>query len=187
MKTAFLRELGVTEQSIIDAIMAENGRDIDHVKKNNVAMETEIADLKSQLKDRDTQLNELKKSAGDNEKLTAKIAELEEQNKTAKVEYEEKLEALRRDNEIEGKLRDAKAKNLKAVKALLNSEEDLDKQIKKLVEGEETSFLFESAEQTNAVTTPKGTNPAGGTDTKPVSESKTLAEAIRGALTGTQN
>lgn len=179
MKTDFLKNLGITEQSVIDAIMAENGRDIENVKKNNASMETEIEGLKAQLTERDTQLTELKKTVGDNEKLTAKIAELEETNKTTKSEYEGKLEALRKDNEIESKLRDAKAKSVKAVKALLNSEEDLDKQIKKLVEDEATSFLFESAQQ---VQPPKGTEPAGGNNPPPVNQSKSFADAVRGAL-----
>lgn len=179
MKTDFLKNLGITEQSVIDAIMAENGRDIENVKKNTTSMETEIEGLKAQLTERDTQLTELKKTAGDNEKLTAKIAELEETNKTTKSEYEGKLEALRKDNEIESKLRDAKAKSIKAVKALLNSDEDLDKQIKKLSEDEATSFLFEAAQPTQP---PKGTEPAGGNNPPPANQTKSLADAIRGAL-----
>lgn len=182
MKTDFLKNLGITEQSVIDAIMAENGRDIENVKKNTTAMETEIEGLKTQLDERDTQLKELKKTVGDNEKLTAKIAELEEANKTTKSEYEGKLDALRKDNEIESKLRDAKAKSIKAVKALLNSDEDLDKQIKKLSEDEATSFLFETTSNNQP---PKGTNPASGGNPAPTNQPKSFADAIRGALTNT--
>lgn len=179
MKTAYLKELGITDQSVIDAIMAENGRDIERVKRNNESVQAEIDGLKAQIAERDGQLKDLKKAVGDNEALTTKLAELEEANKTAKTEYEGKLEALRKENELEMKLRDAKAKNVKAVKALINPEEDLDKQIKGLVAGEDTSFLFESATQS---TPPKGTEPAGGNINPPKAEPMTLVDAVRGAI-----
>ena len=180
MKTAFLKDLGIVDQTVIDAIMAENGRDIEKVKTDNESVKAENEGLKAQIAERDGQLKDLKKAVGDNEALTTKIAELEEANKTTKAEYEGKLEALRKDSELEMKLRDAKAKNVKAVKALINPDEDLDTQIKGLVAGEDTSFLFEIAP--SQPTPPKGTEPAGGNNTPPKVEVKTLADAVRGAL-----
>ena len=182
MKTAFLKDLGISEQSVIDAIMAENGRDIENVKKNISELETKIEGLNNQLNERDSQLTELKKNVGDNEALSNRISELEELNKTTKADYEKQLEELRRDNEIESKLRDANAKNIKAVKALLNDKDDLDEQIKKLTNDSETSFLFES--KTQDPTPPKGTEPASGSSKPTKTEPKTLADAVRTALTG---
>ena len=179
MKTNFLKELGIVEQSVIDAIMAENGRDIEKVKGDNEATKTEIEGLKAQIAERDAQLKELKKSVGDNEALTAKIAELEETNKKTKSEYEEQLETLRKDSEIELKLRDAKAKNVKAVRALLNADDDLDKQIKTLKENEETSFLFDSEKQ--EIIPPKGSTPAGG-QSSIVKPEPSFIDAIRKGL-----
>ncbi|GFN35812.1 phage scaffolding protein [Tepidimicrobium xylanilyticum] len=83
----------------------------------------EKKELKNQLDDRDKQLQELKVKAAGNEELTAKITELEELNKQTKEEYENKIAALRKETAIELALKDAKARNIKAVKALL----DLDK------------------------------------------------------------
>lgn len=79
--------------------------------------------LKIQLGERDIQLGELKIKATGNEDLTTKISELEILNTTTKIEYEEKIAKLRKETSIELVLKDNKAKNIKAVKALL----DLDK------------------------------------------------------------
>lgn len=181
MKSEYLREIGITDQETIDKIMAQNGRDIENAKKGITELETKVEGLESQLQERDDQLKELKKSAGDNEKLTAKIEELENTNKATTAEYEGKIEAMRKEYEIESKLRDAKAKNLKAVKALLNPDEDLDKQIKTLTEGEDTAFLFES-------TTPKeppkpnGFVPNGGKPKPSEHHATSFRDAVANAL-----
>lgn len=51
--------------------------------------------LEKDVSARDTQLEELRKSAGDNETLTKQIAELQSENKTAREKYEEDMKALR--------------------------------------------------------------------------------------------
>lgn len=56
---------------------------------NNAKKEAE-----KNLQDRDTQLEQLKASAGDNEALKAQIADLQTTNATAKTEYETKLKEL---------------------------------------------------------------------------------------------
>lgn len=83
----------------------------------------EKKELKNQLEERNKQLKELKEKAEGNEKLVARITELEELNKQTQKDYEEKIAALRKETAIELALKDAKARNIKAVKALL----DLDK------------------------------------------------------------
>ena len=97
-------------------------------------------ELKEQIEARDKQLNELKVKAAGNEELTAKITELDNLNKTTKEEYEKKMAALKKDE---------KAKNIKAVKALLDLEKvsidgdniiGLDEQLKSLKESD--SYLF---------------------------------------------
>lgn len=182
MKTAYLNEIGITDQSIIDKIMAENGRDIENAKKDYNTLQSKIEGLETQLNERDNQLKELKKSVKDNEDLTSKIAELEQLNVDTKKDYEAKLAALIKDNEIDGKLRDAKAKNLKAVRALLNTDEDIDKQIKTLRESEDTGFLFESGEPTSKP--PAGTTPRTGNQAPPETREMTFAERISNALKG---
>lgn len=174
MKTEFLKSLGIVDQEVINSIMAENGRDIEKVKAANTTFESEIEGLKKQLGERDEQLKTLKASVKDNETLTQKISALEEENKSAKSKYEGELNALRKDYETEGKLRDAKAKNIKAVKALLNLEEDVDKQIKALSENEDTKFLFD----VNEPNKPTGTTPASGNQ-EPTAQPKSFVDAIR--------
>lgn len=109
--------------------------------------------LETDIKTRDKQLEELKKV--DAAALQKTITELQETNKTTKTEYEAKIKQMQIDNAVTAALTGAKAKNLKAVRALL----DLDKveldgetvkgladQIKKLQEGEDSKFLFDSAQ-----------------------------------------
>ncbi|SMB95408.1 Phage minor structural protein GP20 [Desulfonispora thiosulfatigenes DSM 11270] len=124
----------------------------DYVEKNKFdGINNQLSDLQIQIKERDKQLGELKIKAAGNEELTTKINELEKLNKTTKEEYETKIVALRKETSIELKLKDEKAKNLKAVKALLDLEKvsldgenliGLEEQLKTLKEQE--SYLFGS-------------------------------------------
>lgn len=115
--------------------------------------------LELQVKENTKQLNMLKKSAGDTEKLTQTIAELQASNKQAKTDYEKKLQSLQIDYTINAALDNAKAKNKTAVRALIDTDsieidengkvKGLDKQIKKLAEAEDTAFLFEKDSKPN--------------------------------------
>lgn len=107
----------------LDKIMAINGSDIEKAKGDATALNTQITDLTNQITDRDNQLKDLKSKVGDNETLKNKIEELETANKTAKTNYEKTIADMKRDNAINNSIRDAKAKNVKAVRALL----DMDK------------------------------------------------------------
>lgn len=195
MKTDFLKNLGITEQSVIDAIMAENGKDINGVKANHESLETQITDLKTQLQDRDTQLADLKKSVKDNEKLTQKITELEEANATSKTEYENKIASMQKMYAIENGVRDAKAKNVKAVMALLDTEkitfndgkiDGLSKQIEELTKGEDTSFLFGEQKPPAPSGTEPNNPPSGGNKNNPPS-GKSFSDAVAAALSGNKN
>lgn len=192
MKTDFLKNLGITEQSIIDAIMAENGRDINAVKSNTESLETQINDLKTQLTDRDNQLATLKDSVKDNDKLTKKITELEEANTNSKAEYENKIASMQKMYAIENGVRDAKAKNVKAVMALLDMEkitfndgklDGLFKQIEDLTKGEDTSFLFGEQKPPAPSGTKPNDPPSGGNGNNPPS-GKSFSEAVAAALSG---
>lgn len=77
--------------------------------------------LKDTLKERDGQLEDLKKV--DAEGLQAKIETLQTENKEAQKKFDAALAQVQKDNAIEAALVAAKAKNTKAVKALL----DMDK------------------------------------------------------------
>ena len=122
----------------------------------------------SQLAERDKQLTELKKTAGDNEELKKQIETLQSDNKAAKEKFAADLKALKIDNAVSTALTVAKAKNVKAVKALLDLNKitiegdevkGINEQIKELVKGADTSFLFDAQQQPPK---PKGMEPAGG-------------------------
>lgn len=106
--------------------------------------------LESELSQRDKQLEELKKVDADG--LKEQIEKLQESNKTAKNEYEKQLQSLKFSHTLQNALTKAKARNVKAVTALLNQEElkldgdkilGLDSQLETIKT--ENSYLFEDA------------------------------------------
>lgn len=176
-----LEDLGLSKEQV-DSIMKINGDDIENAKSASAAeiknLETEVLGLKTQVSDRDKQLEDLKASAGNNEALTKQIADLQAENTKAKETHESEITQLKVDFAVEKALTGAKAKNAKAVKALLDlSDAKLDKegnvkglqeQIDKLTTAEDTKFLFEAAEQTQP--TFKGFQPGVSAQQKPGTE-----------------
>lgn len=65
---------------------------------------TAKSNLETQIKERDKQLETLKKTAGDKEKLEATIKQLQDENKSAKTKYEMDLKNLRIDSAVKLKL-----------------------------------------------------------------------------------
>lgn len=132
----------------------------EEIGKNFVArsdfntLNTEKKALADTVKARDKQLEDLKASTGDVEALKTQIATLQTENATATKAHEAEIKRLKIDTAVELALSAAKAKNVKAAKALL----DLDKaeldadgtvkgladQIKKLTEAPESGFMFET-------------------------------------------
>ena len=62
------------------------------------------SNLETQIKERDKQLETLKKKSGDKEKLEATIKQIQEDNKSAKTKYETDLKNLRIDSAVKLKL-----------------------------------------------------------------------------------
>lgn len=151
-----LVKLGLTAElaaTVAEASTAELKGFIPKDRFNEVSESNKT--LKTQLSDRDKQLETLKKSAGDAEGLKAKIDELQAANKTANEEHDAQIRQIRLDHAIESALTGAKAKNITAVRPFLklddlDIDEDgkvkgLDKQIQKLAEADDTKFLFDVA------------------------------------------
>ena len=65
---------------------------------------TAKSNLETQIKERDKQLETLKKTAGDKEKLESTIQQLQEENKSSKTKYEQDLKNLRIDSAVKLKL-----------------------------------------------------------------------------------
>ena len=155
-----LEDLGLTKEQV-DSVMKINGDDIENAKGTAATeiknLQTEVEGLKTQVSDRDKQLETLKTSAGDNAELKKQIEDLQTENATAKANHESELNQLKINFAVEKALTGAKAKNIKAVKALLELEDaKLDKdgnvkglaeQIEKLTTGDDTKFLFEAQRQ----------------------------------------
>ena len=170
MKREFLKALGIEDNEVIDKIIDENSSDIGKAKGDLERITQERDNLNNTLKERDEQLETLKKSSGDNEELKKQIEQLQADN-----------QAIKLNAAVEKTLIEAKARNLTAVKALLNLEnaeigEDgtvkgLSEQIKTIQK--DNDYLFE-AKETKVDNTPKGTNPASGTNNQP--QSKKLEE-----------
>ena len=113
----------------------------------------QVNEQKNQYKDmlegRDKQLKELKNKAKDSEELTAQIEELQQTNEQTVNEYETKLKEQSFNFALEKEISKYEAKNVKAVKALLDTEkikyEDnklfgVEEQLKELKENE--PYLF---------------------------------------------
>lgn len=85
----------------------------------------EMTELQKSLKERDSlrsQLEELKKASGDNAELQKQITALQQQNAEQAKAHKAELAQLKLDNAIDNALTAAGAKNLKAVRALLDME-----------------------------------------------------------------
>jgi predicted nucleic acid-binding Zn-ribbon protein len=181
MERKFLKDLGLADDAI-EKVMAENGKDINELKSAGETAKTTLADLQKQIKDRDKQLETLKTSSGDNEALKKQITDLQEANKTAKADYETNLKKVTLGSKIETALLGAKAKNVKAVRALLDESKisldkenvlGLDDQIKALQKSDPD--FFGEKKQDNPPP-PVGGGPAGEGASDPF-----VAAAMKGA------
>lgn len=114
-------------------------------------------EYKKMLEERDKQLKDLSEKAKGNEELQNKIKELEEANKKSADEYEKKIKEQAFNFALENSLRDNKAKNIKAVMALLDLDEikqdgdkllGLDTQLEKLRDSD--PYLFEDESTTTS-------------------------------------
>lgn len=82
-------------------------------------LETEVKQLREGIKTRDTQLSELKKSAGDNAELQNQIDTLTQQNKDQKAAYDKELATVKLTAAVDAELTAAGSKSNIAVRALL--------------------------------------------------------------------
>lgn len=121
MKKAEFIALGISEELAEKAEKASQEELKSYVEKSK---HDEIAEenktLKTQVTDRDKQLETLKASAGDNEELKKQIETMKQQNADQEKAHKAELAQIRLDNAIDAALISAGAKNGKAVKALID-------------------------------------------------------------------
>lgn len=153
-----LLALGITEEQATKILEGYKN----HIPKDRFdQVNNEKNELKTQIADRDKQLETIKKGAGDNEELKKQIETLQNENKTVKADYDKKIQDIQLNTAVETALRNAKAKNLTATKALIDYSKlklegdkvtGLEEQIKAHTEAEETKFLFDVATTTTTTT-----------------------------------
>ena len=150
-------DLGISEELATKAAEASKKELEGYVQKSKYDLAvTEKETLEIQIKEHGKQLEELKKAAKGSEELEKKVKELQDNAAASKAKYEKQINDIQLNHAIDTALKEAKAKNAKAVRSLLDMEnivlddgkvKGLDKQIKKLQEAEDSKFLFESAPQ----------------------------------------
>ncbi len=173
MKKAEFVALGISEELAAKAEAAslkELGSYIEKSKHEEVVEENKT--LKTQVTDRDRQLETLKASAGDNEELKKQIEAMKQQNAEQEKAHKAELAQLKLDNAIETALTAAGAKNTKAVRALLDTSkvklgEDgkltgWDEQLAAIQKSD--AYLFAEKQPKNTF---KGFRPGASAETKP--------------------
>lgn len=150
-----LLEWGLTEEQATKVMEGLNGSFVTKARFNEV--NTELTNAKNTIKERDTQLETLKKASGDTKALQDQITQLQADNKKKDTDHAAELKNLKISNAVELALTGAKAKNNTAVKALLaaflekaeladdGTVKGLDDEIGKLTKGEDTAFLFDTS------------------------------------------
>lgn len=147
-------DLGISEELAAKAAEASKKELESYVQKSKYDLAvTEKETLEIQIKEHGKQLEELKKAAKGSEELEKKVKELQDNAAASKAKYEKQINDIQLNHAIDTALKEAKAKNAKAVRSLLDMNDivlddgkvkGLDKQIKKLQEAEDSKFLFES-------------------------------------------
>ena len=171
MKTEFLKSLNLS-QEVIDKIMAENGKDIaveqkkaekviqerDSYKLKAESLETQVNDANTEIqKFKDMDIDGIKKAADDWKETAEK----------AKADADKQISQMKFDYALSAALTGAKAKNAKAVKALLDMDGlkfndgkivGLEEQLAQIKA--DNDYLFESDEPAPEFV--KGTNGGSG-------------------------
>lgn len=163
MKKAEFMALGISEELAAKAEEASEKELEGYVEKNKLdEVRKENQTLQQSVKDRDKQLEDLKKAGGDNEELKKQIETLQGENKAAKEKYDAEMKELKLTTAIKiavaGKVHDEDiAAGLFDRSKLILSDDGkvtgLEEQLKAIQK--EKAFLF------------KETQPAGGGTGKP--------------------
>ena len=191
MKRDFLKSLGIEDKETIDKILDENSADIGKAKGDLDDVKSQLSKAQSDLAKKTAEFDNLKESTKDYDEMASKIkqldldkAQLVADKKQLEIDLDAKVSQILKTHAIENSVRDAKAKNTKAVMALLDVEKitykdgqlsGISEQLETLKTGEDTSFLFGDVKQVPAGTH-VGTPAANGGMSPPTG--KTFAEAI---------
>jgi DNA-directed RNA polymerase subunit F len=182
-----LKKAGIEEEKV-DGVISDISKELPKyfIPKDKY---NEVAEAKKQLEkdiqERDNQLEQLKNAAGNSEELKAQIEQLQAENQKAAEEWQAKMAQMQLDFAIEKALAAAKAKNPKAVKALLDMEKvkldgeqllGLDDQLKAIQQSD--PYLFGESGKVGSGTNPPGAGNPEANPWKPETFNLTLQGQI---------
>lgn len=181
MKREFLQNFKVNDQplpkEIIDAIMAENGRDIEAVKKSFADYDT----VKDQLAEAQKTIKGFQDQGADIEAVRKSAKEWEEKYNQAIEDHNQKMADMAFDHALESAITGAKGKNAKAIRALLDVDtlkgsKNQEADIKAALEGlkKDSGYLFDDGQ-----TPPPYAGGTGTQNQQPHGEPTSLAGALR--------
>ena len=178
MKREFLQNLKVGEEAlpkeVIDAIMAENGRDIEAAKTAAVKPYADYQDIKDENK-------RLKDQQGENVVDGKTAQQWKEAHDQVISDHQKEMDGIKFQSVLDNAITAAKGKNAKAITALLDVEtlrgsEDQQKAINAALEAlkKDSGYLFDGEG------TPPPYSRGAGTQTQnPTSTVGSLADALR--------
>ena len=158
-----LREIGIDEESL-EKVMTLHGQEVQGLNDKVSQKESKLNELQSTVdsykednKQKDNELKDLQEKAKNGDDLQQTISDLRQANEDREKERQKEIKELKFNHNLENKLRDVGARNVKAVRALLDSENlkfndeeneviGLQDQLEKLRESD--SYLF--ADSTNS-------------------------------------
>lgn len=167
MKKEDLLELGLTEEQAAK-VVEKYGEMIPKARFDEINDRMKTAE--ATVKDRDKQIETLKKSAADNAELQQQISDLQAKNKADADKYAADIKERSRNNSVALALTGKKARDIKAAKALLDLEDaDFDEnnelsksglaKIDKAVTDNGWAFDIEAKPADNNPFNPKGITP----------------------------
>ena len=173
LNTESLLALGLTDAQAAQVMESLNGAFVPKARFNEI--NTQLSAAKASLKERDGQLEALRKSSGDAEDLRRQITQLQADNAAQQKQHAAQLRAWRMDNAVDTALREAGAINPATVRPLLEpflakaqlaedgSVPGLAEEIGRLAKDAGSGFLFRPA----AGPAVSGTAPAAGVTAPP--------------------
>lgn len=157
MKREELKNLGLTDEQL-DGVMKLHGQDVENNKAkfaNYDEIKKANENLKSQVEQASKDLKKLSKLTTDNADLNKTVEDLRKAAKEAQDKATADIQAMKMDNAINASLSEHKARNTKAVRALLDMDsinfndkgelEGFDDQLNTIIK--DNAFLFDQGEK----------------------------------------
>lgn len=123
-----LREIGIDEESL-EKVMTLHGQEVQGLNDKVSQKEEKVNELQSTVdsykednKQKDNELKDLQDKAKNGDDLQQTISDLRQANEDREKERQKEIKELKFNHNLENKLRDVGARNVKAVRALLDSE-----------------------------------------------------------------